>query len=66
MLAFAFASAGQAGQNYTIFLILIAMVVAAFWRAIVKVGIAAIIVGFAFLYVTGLLYVLHGLHALLG
>ncbi len=63
MLAFAIASSGQ---NYTLFLLLIAIVVAFFWRAIVKVGMAAIIVGFAFLYVTGLLYVLHGLHALLG
>ena len=62
MLEFATAS----GQNCVLFLILIAVVVAAFWRAIVKVGIAAIIVGLAFLYVTGLLYVLHGLRALLG
>ena len=62
MLAFAIASEGQ---NYTLFLLLIAIVAAVFWRAIVKVGIAAIIVGFAFLYITGLLYVLRGLHALL-
>ena len=50
----------------TLILIIIAsVVVAAFWRTILKIGIAAIIIGFVFLYVTGLLAILHGLHALL-
>jgi hypothetical protein len=63
MLAFASASVGQ---NPTLILLLVAAVLAAaFWRAVVKAGVAAIVIGFAFLYVTGLLYVLHGLQALL-
>jgi Na+-transporting NADH:ubiquinone oxidoreductase subunit NqrB len=53
-------------MNSTLILLIIAAVaVAAFWRAILKVGIAAIIVGFAFLLITGLLEILHGLQALL-
>jgi hypothetical protein len=63
MLALATASPGQ---NPTLILIIIAaVIVAAFWRAILKVGIAAIIIGFAFLLVTSLLDILHGLQALL-
>ena len=41
------------------------MVVAAFWRTLLKIGIAAVIIGFVFLLVTGLLDILHGLHALI-
>ena len=63
MLALATASPGQ---NSTLILIIIAaVIVAAFWRAILKVGIAMIVIGFAFLLVTSLLYILHGLQALL-
>jgi hypothetical protein len=63
MLALATASPGQ---NSTLILIIIAaVIVAAFWRAILKVGIAVIIIGFAFLLVTSLLDILHGLQALL-
>jgi hypothetical protein len=63
MLALATASPGQ---NPTLILIIIAaVIVAAFWRAILKVGIAAIIIGFAFLLITSLLDILHGLQALL-
>ena len=63
MLALATASPGQ---NPTLILIIIAaVIVAAFWRAILKAGIAVIIIGFAFLLVTSLLDILHGLQALL-
>jgi hypothetical protein len=48
-----------------ILLIIASVVVAAFWRMILKIGIAMLIVGFLFLLVTSLLDVLHGLHALI-
>jgi hypothetical protein len=61
----AIASASQ-GQNPTLTLIIIAaVVVAAFWRTILKIGIAAVTIGFVFLLVTGLLDIVHGLHALI-
>jgi hypothetical protein len=48
-----------------VLIVIAAVVVSAFWRTILKIGIAAIIIGFAFLLVSGLLEILHGLHALL-
>jgi hypothetical protein len=61
----AVASAPQ-GQNPTLALILIAaVVVAAFWRTVLKIGIAAAIIGFVFLLVSSLLEILHALHALI-
>jgi hypothetical protein len=61
----ALASASQ-GLNSTLILIIIAaVIVAAFWRFILKIGIAAIIIGFLFLLVTSLLDILHGLNALI-
>jgi hypothetical protein len=63
MLALASASPGQ---NPTLILIIIAaVVVAAFWRTILKIGIAAVMIGFVFLLVNGLLDIVHGLHALI-
>lgn len=54
------------GQNPTLVIIIIAaVVVAAFWRAILTIGIAAMIISFVFLLVTSLLDVVHGLHALI-
>ena len=54
------------GLNPALVLIIIAAVVTAlFWRLIVKIGIAAMIIGFVFLLVSGLLDILHGLRALL-
>lgn len=54
------------GQNPTLILIIIAaLVVAAFWQTILKIGIAAVIIGFVFLLVSGLLSILHALHALI-
>jgi hypothetical protein len=48
-----------------ILIIIAAVVVAAFWQAILKIAIAAMIIGFLFLLVTSLLDILHGLHALI-
>jgi hypothetical protein len=63
MLALASASHGQ---NPTLALILIAaVVVAVFWRMVLKIGIAAVIIGFVFLLVSSLLEILHALHALI-
>jgi uncharacterized membrane protein YGL010W len=55
------------GANMSAFILLViaAVVVAAFWRTILKIGIAAVIIGFIFLFVTGLLEILHGLHSLI-
>jgi len=61
----ALASASQ-GQNSTLVVVIIAAVaVAAFWRTILKVGIAAVIIGFLFLLIAGLIDVSHNLHALI-
>jgi hypothetical protein len=61
----ALASASQ-GQNPTLAIIIIAaVVVAAFSRMVLKIGIAAVIIGFVFLLVSGLLDILHGLRALI-
>lgn len=59
-------SSAPPGQNPTLVLIMIAAVIlAVFWRIILKVGIAAVIIGFVFLLVSGLLEILHGLHTLI-
>jgi len=56
----------QQGLNPTLVLFLIVVVVVALcWRAILAIGIAAIIVGFVFLLVTISVDILHGLHALI-
>ena len=60
----ALASAPQ-GLNSTLILIIIAAVVAAaFWRTILKIVIAASVIGFVFMFVTELLDIVHSLHAL--
>jgi hypothetical protein len=62
----ALASAATGGQNPTLILIIIAAVIAAiFWRMILAVGIAVVVIGFLFLLVTGLIDIGHGLHALI-
>ena len=48
-----------------VLIIIAAVVVAAFWRTILKIGLAAMIIGFLFLLVTGLLEIVHALHALI-
>jgi hypothetical protein len=54
------------GQNSVLILIAIAaVVVAVFWQTILKIGIAALIIGFVFLFATGLLEVVHGPRSLI-
>lgn len=61
----ALASAPQ-GLNSTLILIIIAaVIVAAFWRPILKIGIAAVIIGFVFVFVTAMLDIVHSLHAII-
>lgn len=62
MLALATASQGQ--NPILIVIVIAAVVVAVFWRAILKVGLAALVIGFMFLFVNGLLDVVRALHAL--
>lgn len=62
MLALATASQGQ--NPILVVIVIAAVVVAVFWRAILKVGMAALVIGFMFLLVNGLLDVVHALHAL--
>lgn len=55
-----------AGLSPTLVILIIATVVVAFfWRVLIKIGLAAICVGFAFLMVTGLLEFFHGLRSLI-
>jgi hypothetical protein len=61
----ALASASQGLNSTLIVIIIAAVVVAVFWRMILKIGIAALIIGFVFLLVTSMLDILHGLHTLL-
>ncbi|HEX9040404.1 MAG TPA: hypothetical protein VF838_05180 [Trebonia sp.] len=63
MLALASASQGQ--DSTLIVVVIAAVVVAVFWRTILKVGIAAVIIGFIFLLIAGLLDVLHALRGLI-
>jgi hypothetical protein len=46
-------------------IVIAAVVVAVFWRTILKVGLAALVIGFMFLLVSGALDVLHVLRALI-
>lgn len=63
MLALASASHGQ---NSTLVVVVIAAVaVVVFWRTILKAGIAAVIIGFMFLLIAGLLDILHALRGLI-
>ena len=61
----ALASASQGLNPTLVVLIIAAVVVAAFWRAILKIGVAAILIGFLFLVVSGSLEVLHAMRALI-
>ena len=63
MLALASAPPGQ--NSALILIIIAAVVVAVFWPTILKIGIAALIIGFVFLLVTGLLEIAHALHSLI-
>ncbi len=47
-----------------IFIIIAAVILAVFWRAVLRIGIAAIVIGFMFLLVSGVLDILHTLRGL--
>jgi hypothetical protein len=63
MLALASASHGL--NPILILLVIATVAVAAFWQTILKLAIAALIVGFLFLFITGTLDVVHFLRALM-
>jgi hypothetical protein len=48
-----------------ILIVIAAVIVALFWKTLFKIAIAALVIGFVFLLITGLLDTLHGLHALI-
>ena len=48
-----------------VLIIVAAVILAVFWKTILKVIIAALVIGFVFLCVTGALDIVHGLHALI-
>ena len=59
-------AAAQGGQNPAFVLILIAAVgVAVFWRSLVKVGLALVVVLFAVLLFVSMAAVIHGIHLLI-
>jgi hypothetical protein len=59
-------SSGSASLSSTFIIIMIAAVIVAFfWRTLLKIGIAAMIIGFAFVLVSGLLDILHALRGLI-
>jgi hypothetical protein len=64
MLALASAAHGGIGQSETLFIIA-AIAVAAFWRALIKVGLAVLLIGFLLLFFEGASAVLHGLQAII-
>jgi hypothetical protein len=64
MLALASAAHGGVGQSETL-LIIAAVALAAFWRALVKVGLAVLVIGFLILLFEGASAALHVLHAIL-
>jgi len=62
----ALASAAHGGQDSGLVLVLIAAVgVAIFWRSLIKVGIALIVVLFAVLLVAGTAAFIHGIQLLI-
>jgi hypothetical protein len=61
----ALASAPQGLNSTLVIIIIAAVIVAAFWRTILKIAIAAVIIGFVLLFVTSLLDIVQGLHALI-
>jgi hypothetical protein len=48
-----------------VIIVIAAVVVAVFGKTLFKVALAALLIGFVFLTVTGLLDILHGLHRLI-
>jgi hypothetical protein len=63
MLALATAVHGQDPNQ--ILIILAAVAAAIFWRSLLKIGLALVIIGFFLLLITGAAGVVHGLHPLI-
>ena len=58
-------SPGSASLSPTfIFIIIAAVIVAVFWQIVLRIGIAALVIGFVFVLVSGLLDILHALRGL--
>jgi hypothetical protein len=64
MLALASAAHGGIAQSETLFIIA-AVAVAAFWRALIKVGLAVLVIGFLILLFEGASAILHVLQAII-
>jgi hypothetical protein len=60
MLALATAAHGQDPNH--ILIVLAAVGAAIFWRSLLKIGLALVIIGFFLLLITGAAGVIHGLH----
>jgi len=63
MLALATAAHGQ--DPTQILIVLAAVGAAIFWRSLLKIGLALVIIGFFLLLITGAAAVVHGLHPLI-
>jgi hypothetical protein len=48
-----------------VLIVIAAVVLAVFWKTLLKILIAALVIGFVFLCVTGVLELVHGLHVLI-
>jgi hypothetical protein len=62
---FALATAAHGQDPNQILIILAAVAAAIFWRSLLKIGLALVIIGFFLLLITGAAGVVHGLHPLL-
>jgi hypothetical protein len=62
----ALASSASPGLSPTLVILIIAAItVAVFWRFLIKLGFAILAIGFAFVFITAVLDILHGLRALI-
>jgi hypothetical protein len=63
MLALASAAHGGVAQSEALFIIA-AVVVAAFWKALIKIGLAVLVIGSLILLFSGASALVHGVHAI--
>jgi hypothetical protein len=61
----ALGSVSQGLNSTLVIVVLAAIIAAACWRFLIKVGIALLLIGFFFVVVSFLLGIVHGLHALI-
>ena len=64
MLALASGSGSPSLSPTLIVIIIAAVILAVFWQAVLRIGIAALVIGFMFLLVSGVLDILHTLRGL--